>query len=164
MKIGNQLDIIKGIHPGFVLERELKKRNLSKGRFAISINEFPQTIGAITKGKRGMNTALSLRIERELGLEEGYFMVLQVFYDIEVEKSKQQKILELPAPKLRPILFWDTEPEKIDWQKQKKAVIQRVFERGNADEKDEIIRYYGKDKVEEILSNMNSKRLDNYNH
>jgi len=32
---------------------------------------------------------------------------------------------------LRTILFWDTKIETIDWQKHKKAVINRVFERGN---------------------------------
>ncbi|HEU4551761.1 MAG TPA: hypothetical protein VFS25_02965, partial [Chitinophaga sp.] len=78
----NELAILKGIHPGIVLERELKKRKLSKAHFAHTVHEFPQTLGAITKGKRNMNTALALRIEKELGLEEGYFMTLQVFYEI----------------------------------------------------------------------------------
>lgn len=30
---------------------------------------------------------------------------------------------------LRKSLFWDTDINKIDWKKQYKAVIQRVFER-----------------------------------
>ena len=46
-----ELSIIKGIHPGFILERELKLRNLRKGQFALSLQEFPQTLVAITKGK-----------------------------------------------------------------------------------------------------------------
>jgi plasmid maintenance system antidote protein VapI len=151
MQFREELNILKGIHPGFVLEKELQKRNLVKGRFAISINEFPQTIGAITKGKRDMNTSLALRIERELELEEGYFMILQVFYDIEVEKRKQQ-LQQTKTPNLRPILFWDTKPERIDWLKQKKAVIQRVFERGSEQEKEEITRFYGENEVERILN------------
>jgi len=56
------IHIIKGIHPGLILERELKIRKLPKGAFALSINEFPQTIATITKGKRRMNPALSLKI------------------------------------------------------------------------------------------------------
>ena len=60
------INIIKGIHPGLILERELKKRKLPKGTFALSINEFPQTIATITKGKRRMNPALSLKIEQAL--------------------------------------------------------------------------------------------------
>src|SRR5580693_5538845 len=123
--MNQELSILKGLHPGIVLERELKKRKLSKGRFAISVNEFPQTLGAITKGKRNMNTPLALRIEHALGIEEGYFMTLQVFYEIKEEKRKQHQHDIPDLSKLRPILFWDTNMEKIDWQQQKKSVIQR---------------------------------------
>jgi len=145
------LSILKGIHPGIVLERELKKRNFSKAQFALLIGEYPQTLGAITKGKRDMNTALALKIEHELGIEEGYFMILQVFFDIKEEKIKQSASKSSDHPKLRSVLFWDTRMEKIDWQKQKRAVIQRVFERGNDQEKQEIIRFYGSTVVDNVL-------------
>ncbi|RKR05136.1 plasmid maintenance system antidote protein VapI [Flavobacterium sp. 90] len=152
-----KLDLIKGIHPGFVLERELEKRHLAKGQFAISLGEFPQTLTAITKGKRRMNTSLAMKIEKTLELEEGYFMILQVYYDIEQEKKKedQQKNKNNLRPdftKLRKILFWDTDIDKIDWQKQKIAVIKRIFERGNEEEKKEIEQFYGSDTVNAILN------------
>ena len=149
------IDTIKGIHPGYVLERELQKRNLAKGQFAISLGEFPQTLTAITKGKRRMNTPLALKIEKSLSLEEGYLMILQVYYDIEQEKKKENKNLKKVAPDLkvlRPVLFWDTDIRKIDWHKQKRAVIQRVFERGSEEEKKEIISFYGEDTVNSILN------------
>jgi antitoxin HigA-1 len=143
--------IIKGIHPGIILERELKKRKLGKGQFANSIHEFPQTIASITKGKRRMNTALSLKIEKALNIEEGYFMVLQAYSDIETLKKKQQKKHHPDLSKIRPVIFWDTEIEKIDWDRNKTAVIKRIFERGNDDEKMEIFRFYGKEIVLSIL-------------
>lgn len=148
----NQLSIIKGIHPGFFLEHELKKRGLRKGSFALSLQEFPQTLGSITKGKRSMNTPLALKIENALGLEEGFLMTLQVFHDIEEEKRK----LDTKHPdlsKLRRVLFWDTKMENIRWEKHKNAVIKRVFERGNEIEKAEIERFYGKDAINKALSN-----------
>ena len=146
----SNIKIIKGIHPGIILERELKQRNLGKSRFAISLQEFPQTLVSITKGKRKMNTPLALKIEQALGIEEGYFMILQVYHDIEEEKRRQNT--EHPDfTKLRSILFWDTKMEKIVWDKQKKAVIKRVFERGNEIEKKEIVRFYSKEVVNEIL-------------
>lgn len=146
-----ELSILKGIHPGIILERELRKRNFSKAQFALSIGEYPQTLGAITKGKRNMNTALALKIEQALDMEEGYFMILQVFFEIKMEKLKQHSNNSSDHPKLRRLLFWDTRMEKIDWQKQKRAVIQRVFERGNDQEKQEVIRFYGNTVVENIL-------------
>ncbi|KIQ22939.1 plasmid maintenance system antidote protein [Flavobacterium sp. MEB061] len=150
------INTIKGIHPGFVLERELEKRQLRKGQFALSLGEFPQTLTAITKGKRKMNTSLALKIENLLGIEEGYFMVLQVYYDIELEKKKQnitQKNISPNIELLRPILFWDTDMNKIDWQKQKRAIIKRIFERGNDMEKKEITRFYGTETINSILNN-----------
>lgn len=144
--VNQNIKILKGVHPGVILERELKERKLRKGPFAISLQEFPQTLVSITKAKRKMNTGLALKIEHALGLEEGYFMILQVYYDIEEEKRRQNP--EHPDfQKLRSILFWDTKMEKIDWQKQKKSVIKRVFERGNEIEKKEIIRFYGNETV-----------------
>ena len=47
--------------------------------------------------------------------------------------------------------------ENIDWEKQKDAVIKRVFERGNEIEKIEIVRFYGQDNVNNIL-NMHAKQ------
>lgn len=151
--VEKELTILKGLHPGIVLDHELKKRKLSKGRFAISINEFPQTLSAVTKGKRNMNTPLALRIEKALGIEEGYFMTLQVFYEIKEEKRRQQQHTHPDLSILRPILFWDTKIEKIDWQQHKNAVIKRVFERGNEQEKKEITRFYGQETVDDVLNN-----------
>jgi antitoxin HigA-1 len=151
------LALLKGLHPGIVLDHELKKRNLAKGRFALSINEFPQTLGSITKGKRNMNTHLALRIEQALGMEEGYFMTLQIFYEIKEEKRKQHSRQSPDLLKLRPALFWDTNIEKIDWRRQRRAVIQRIFERGNEQEQQEIRKFYGNETVELILNEKRSR-------
>ena len=147
----NTLSIIKGIHPGIILERELKQRHLRKGPFAISLKDYPQTLVSITKGKRRMNINLALKIEKALGIEEGFFMTLQVFYDIKELKNKQPK-LHPNLTKLRRVLFWDTKMESIDWEIQKNAIIKRVFERGNAIEKREMIRFYGQESVNNVLN------------
>ncbi len=147
----DKLQIAKGAHPGVILERELKKRGLSKGQFALSIHEYPQTLSAIIAGKRSMNTPLSIRIENELGIEEGFFMTLQVFYDIKTEKNKQQKDYHPQFSKFRPALFWDTRMDNIDWERHKKAVIKRVFERGNLTEKKEVLNFYGREVVKDCL-------------
>lgn len=143
------LQAVKGIHPGIFLERELKKRNIRKGNFALSLMEYPQTMVSITKGKRRMNVSLAIKIEQNLGLQEGTLMMLQVFYDILQEKKSRQ----LMTPNLeifRPILFWDTDIKKIDWEKQKNQVIKRILERGNTTEIQEIERFYGKEIVANI--------------
>lgn len=141
----------KGIHPGIILARLLSQKGISQRPFALSIDEHPQTINAITKGRRKLNTALALKIEKKLNLEEGTLALLQTYFDIKQEKSK----VEQNTPNLnllRKSLFWDTDISKIDWQQQRIAVIKRVFERGNDSEKEEIKRFYKSVKIKEALS------------
>jgi len=142
------LERYRGIHPGVILARELKKRNLKKRPFALSLQIYPQTINDITKGKRSIPTALSLKIDNALGLEEGTMHLLQAYFEIEKEKHKQQDHPDLSI--IRKILFWDTDFDQINWKNQYKSIIERVFERGNDEEKQEILNFYGKDKVKSI--------------
>jgi antitoxin HigA-1 len=154
----NNISIIKGVHPGIILERELKRRKLPKGRFALEVNEYPQTVVAVTKGKRRMTPALALKAEKALGLEEGYFLTLQVWYDIKKEKSGRGdpcgRTNPRGRPNLRPALFWDTDINTINWDKHKTAVIKRVLERGNETEKNEIARFYGYHNAGEMIDHV----------
>ena len=143
----------QGIHPGRVLKRELKKRSLKQRPFAFGLGEHPQTLNAIIRGKRDLNTALALKIEDKLELQEGSLVFLQAFYDIKKEKDG------MPRRKpdfsiLRKSLFWDTDIESIDWEGRYKAVIRRVLERGNAQEKKEISRFYGPKKVAAVANSL----------
>ena len=56
----------KGIHPGIILDRELKKRSIKERPFALSIGEHPQTLNKITSGERNITVGLALKIERNL--------------------------------------------------------------------------------------------------
>jgi addiction module HigA family antidote len=142
------IDIIKGIHPGKFVERELKIRNLNQRQFALSIGEHAQTLSAIIKGSRRMNVALSLKIEEQLELEEGFLMTLQVFYDI--KEAKKDSTYKPDLSKLRKGIFWDTDFDKIDWKLMKISIVKRVFSYGTKSEQDEITRFYGKDEVSKI--------------
>lgn len=136
------------MHPGKYVERELIKRDYNQRRYAISIGEYPQTLNAIIKGRRSMNTELSIKIENTLDLNQGFLMTLQVFYDI--KKLNIDTNYKPDFSKLREGIFWDTSFEKIDWKLMKRAVITRVFSYGNEAEQTEIIRFYGNDEVERI--------------
>jgi plasmid maintenance system antidote protein VapI len=145
--IDTNISLIKGIHPGVILARELRKRKFPKRRFAHAIGEYPQLLGDITLGKRRITPSLSIRLGNALGLDESFFTVLQAYYDIEQEKKKQSLEIHPDFNKIRPVLFWDTDIKTIFWEKHKPSVIKRVFERGNEQEIKEIIRFYGKEDV-----------------
>ena len=60
----NEIGIIKGLHPGLYLDRKIREQHLRKGQLALSVNEYPQTLKTITKGKRDMITTLDLKLEK----------------------------------------------------------------------------------------------------
>ncbi|MDR1056478.1 MAG: plasmid maintenance system antidote protein [Prevotellaceae bacterium] len=152
-----EINKIKGVHPGVILKRELLLKGIESKQFALSINEHPQTINAITKERRGINPTLSIKLGYALSVDEEYFMLLQTYYEIKIahkELLTQQKKPDLNN--IRQILFWDTDINTIDWQKQRKAIIRRIFERGNDIEIKEIISFYGKDIIIEELQSIPS--------
>lgn len=151
------INILKGIRPGIIIERDLHQLNLSQKDLAQKIGEYPSRITEIIKGRRKLNIPLSLKLEQEMGYEKGFLMTLQIHYEIRLVEKSRQKTPDIT--KLSPSLFWDTTIDKIDWQRHKRAVIERVMAYGNAEEKDEIRRFYGDQQVEKYTRPANSYRI-----
>jgi len=116
---------------------------------AETIHVHHQTLNAIIKTKRNLNLKMALKIEHYFNIEEGTLMLLQLFYEIEIVNAKTQKTPNLNL--LRPVVFWDTNMQQINWKKNKTAVIHRVFNRGNKTEQNEITRFYGEQEVSKVL-------------
>ena len=154
--MNEQLSILKGIHPGQFLDKELRSRSIKSKDLALAVGEHPQTLSAIIRGKRAMNTPLSLRIERNLQLDEGLLMQLQIFFEIEQEKRKQASLHRPDLSKFRPALFWDTTLDRIDLTNNRRYALQRIFERGTESEILEAIRFYGIDTIRDTLSECDS--------
>ena len=88
-------------------------------------------------------------------------MLLQASYD--VKKAEQLETKNIPdLDKFRKVLFWDTSFDKIDWDKNKRPIIIRVLERGNSDEINEIISFYGKETISEIIKSVGESRLSSF--
>lgn len=156
-----ELSKIKGIHPGAILKRELLLRGLKNKELASSLEEHAQTISSILKEKRGVNPNLSIKLGNLLGVDADYFMLLQASHDvIKAQKRKTSRTPDLNN--IRAALFWDTDFNKIDWIKDEKAVVKRIFERGNATEISEIISFYGRDTTEIILKDIQSDYLPSF--
>lgn len=50
-------------------------------------------------------------------------------------------------------LFWDTDETKFDFDKHAGHIIPRVFMKGKLNDILQVIRYYGKEKIKEVLTN-----------
>ena len=137
------IENVKGMHPGALIKHELNRKKISQRKFAASIDEHWQILNAVINEKRGISLGTALKVEKEFGYDEGFLMILQVYYDIEQQKQKQIRSTLKGVPAISRIIFWDTDFDSIDWAASKESVISRVLERGTEDEIAEIARYYG---------------------
>lgn len=156
-----QLNKIKGVHPGSILRRELKIQGIKASDLAKTIGIHKQTISAILNKRRDVNPRISIQLAKRFNVDEDYFMLLQASYN--VKKTAESTLQEKPnLDNFRKVVFWDTIIEEIDWHKNKKAVIQRVLERGNKKEIDEIISFYGKNAITKIIKSIKNSQFTTF--
>lgn len=149
-----RIDILKGIHPGNLMERDMKKMGLNQRILADKTNIPYQTINAILAGRRNLTTSQALKVEHVLGYEEGLLLILQAYHEIKSVKEAEFARQYPDKPNIRRILFWDIDFDRINWGMYKNSVIKRVLERGNRKEVEEIKRFYGLSDIE-LMQNRN---------
>lgn len=156
-----ELAKIKGVHPGAILRRELNIRSVKASELASTIDEHKQTISAILNKRRDINPKLSIKLSRYFNVDDDYFMLLQASYDVKKVSNSEKK----NSPNLnniRNVIFWDTSIDKVDWDKNRKAIIKRILERGNAIEINEIISFYGRETIINIIKSINKSHLPSF--
>lgn len=157
-----KIEKIKGIHPGYILKRELKKRGLKISELASNIDEHKQTLSAIINRKRKITPILSIKLSKTFSVSQDYFMLLQASYEVKTIAASIEEDEKPNLEKFRRILFWDTDINSINWGKQRKAIIKRVLERGNNDEISELIDFYGKETISAEIQQIHNVRLKRY--
>ncbi len=94
-------DKIKPIHPGeILLEEFLAPMGISQYRLARDIGVPPRRINEIVHGKRAITADTALRLSHYFRLSERFWMNLQAWYDVEVQKDLLGKTLrKIPVVK-----------------------------------------------------------------
>jgi hypothetical protein len=85
-------------------------------------------------------------------LQEALGFGKTLFEDATV-RIERKAVVRNPKPDFPRGLFWDFNYDKFNWQKGYVTVIQRIIERGNTADWQELIRFYGRDKIIESLKN-----------
>ena len=80
-------------HPGVVLRDRLIALGVSPTEFARRVNVPANRISQIIKGQRSITGDSSLRFGKWFGEEEGYWLGLQMQYDLWVARSRLGKDL-----------------------------------------------------------------------
>lgn len=88
---GNEIDSDILLHPGEVLGEELTARKIPQKDFAELIDMRPPHLNELVKGKRHISAMLALKIEKQLGISAGFWMRLQIEFDLN-QARKQLKV------------------------------------------------------------------------
>jgi addiction module HigA family antidote len=85
---------LKNVHPGEILWEEfMKPLHLNQTRLAKDIGVSPRRINEIIHGKRAITADTDLRLSRALETSEGFWLGLQVDYDLEERRLIMAKVL-----------------------------------------------------------------------
>ena len=83
------------VHPGeILLEEFLKPMNISQYRLAKDIGVHPRRINEIVHSERSITADTALRLSRYFGLSERFWLNLQSWYDLKVQKDRLKGRLE----------------------------------------------------------------------
>lgn len=74
--------------PGEILKEEIAERNITQSAFAKKIGMHQLHFSDILKGKRKINAALALKLEKELGVRAEFWLEMQIQYDLALEREK----------------------------------------------------------------------------
>lgn len=93
-------ELIDNPHPGKILLAEfLEPMGLSQNALARAIRVPPRRINEIVLGQRGVTADTDLRLARYFGLSEGFFLSLQVEYDLMQRRRQIGEDLKSIAPR-----------------------------------------------------------------
>ena len=76
------------VHPGEILEDELRERGLKKNYVAQQLGLKPSNLSEIVKGRRGINAELAYQLEQTLNIEAEFWLRSQMRYDLTVVRNK----------------------------------------------------------------------------
>ncbi|MGK2741722.1 HigA family addiction module antitoxin [Tepidicaulis sp. LMO-SS28] len=86
-------------HPGDILLKEfMEPLEISQNRLARDLHVPPGRINEIVNGMRAISADTDLRLARYFGLSDGYFLRLQVLYDLRETRPQLEKELKRIEP------------------------------------------------------------------
>ena len=86
-------------HPDeILLEEFLKPMGLSQNALARAVHVAPRRINEIVLGKRDVTADTDLRLARYFGLSEGFFLGLQMDYDL----MQRRRVIDRDLRAIRP--------------------------------------------------------------
>lgn len=87
--IANNLEPFEPTHPGELLKEEIECRGISQKELSRQ-TDIPYTaLNEVLNGKRAITTEYALLIEAALGIESGFWLKMQMDYNIQTAKRNK---------------------------------------------------------------------------
>jgi len=81
-----------GLHPGEILQDELEARDIRKSLFAEQLGVKPGHLSELLHGRRHISAATALKLEKLLGIPAEYWLRVQIYYDLFMERNKEREV------------------------------------------------------------------------
>jgi len=78
------------LHPGEMIAMEITARQLKKIDFAAKLGVRPGHLTELLQGKRNISASLAIKLEELLKIDAEYWMRLQVYNDLFIERNKRK--------------------------------------------------------------------------
>jgi len=89
---GKEIQTDVALHPGEVLLDELEAREIKKTAFAALLGIKPGHLSELLHGRRHVSAAMALKLEKLLNIPAEYWMRVQIYYDLFIERNKPREI------------------------------------------------------------------------
>ena len=94
----------RAVHPGEILNEELKERGIKQKELAAKIGILPSHLNELIKGKRSFTVALAMALEKELGIPYDSWMQMQYGYEHDCLVIAQREVEEQQRTRRESIL------------------------------------------------------------
>jgi antitoxin HigA-1 len=84
--IANNIEPLKPTHPGEVLKEEIECRGISQKELSRQTGIPYTALNEVLNSKRAITTEYALLIEAALGIESGFWLRMQMDYDVQTAK------------------------------------------------------------------------------
>jgi antitoxin HigA-1 len=88
---GKTIETDVTLHPGEILLDELEARNIKKSVFTSQLGMKPGHFSDLLYGRRHVSAATAIKLEKLLDISAEYWMRVQVYHDLFVERNKEKE-------------------------------------------------------------------------
>lgn len=89
---GKEIFTDVSLHPGEILQMELEARKIKRYEFAELLGMKSSHFSELLHGKRNVSAATALKLEKLLSIQAEYWMRIQVYYDLFIERTKELEV------------------------------------------------------------------------